>query len=89
MNNKDVSIFGTEENFDEKEIELNQNVSLEKQTVKNSPNENPIKQFEQVSYSINPTYVESKIELASEDNKIKRITRYEKHGLLTEDMIDE
>ncbi len=24
-----------------------------------------------------------------EDNKIKRITRYEKHGLLTEDMIDE
>ena len=72
MNNKDVSIFGTEENFDEKEIELNQNVSLEKQTVKNSPNENPIKQFEQVSYSINPTYVESKIELASEDNKIKR-----------------
>ncbi len=24
-----------------------------------------------------------------EDNKIKRITRYEKHGLLTEDMINE
>ena len=30
-----------------------------------------------------------KVLFVDEDNKIKRITRYEKHGLLTEDMIDE
>ena len=30
-----------------------------------------------------------KVLFVDEDNKIKRITRYEKHGLSTEDMIDE
>lgn len=30
-----------------------------------------------------------KVLFVDEDNKIKRITRYEKHGLLTEDMINE
>ncbi|WP_290773646.1 aspartate 1-decarboxylase [Anaerofustis sp.] len=30
-----------------------------------------------------------KVLFVDEDNKIKRITRYEKHGLLTEDMVNE
>lgn len=82
-----TSIFGTKENFDKKEIELNNNVSLTNNTNIQVPNQNPVKQFEQANQSsinnqmyVEPkmpepmykTYVEPQMNLASEDQKIAR-----------------